>query len=300
MRYLIGFIASIISILGNINAEIYHCTKMEEILPHFNEMTGNSMAVVDLDDTLVTKADKALRPVGNDLRTGYYFRMMQRFRFDHLLYLVSLVEKQAKPELVDSSWPSVIAHLQEITPLVIAHTAAPPKKVGIFESFPQQRKELLHTFGIDFSPAKEIFQDVELLELNHIPYVSPVIFNGMLFSENYAKGEALVTLLKHYHVKPDLVVFVDDTYNNLRSVERELKKLGIRFIGIHYEEETLFNDTIDEPITEVQYYYLVEKEQWLSDEEARVILERDGLPTPKEDEEIVDDSNEDNNEIWSF
>lgn len=285
------------------NQTIQHYDSIEQFLPVFDQVTSKTMVVFDLDDTLITKTDKSLRPPANYVRTGYYFRLVQRYSFDHILHLVSIVEEFCQPELVSPLWPQVIQSLQSKTPLVIAHTAAPPKQLGLFDFFPAVRERLLKTFDIDFSSAREQFPDAELTQLNHIPDVSPVMHAGMLFSENYSKGEALVVLLKHYDIKPELVIFVDDQLNNLKQTEKELAKLGIPFVGIHYEEKSLFEDTFDADIAEIQFYNLVEHEKWLDDEAARIVLETEGLP--QEDEGEMRDENplfqeDDTEELWSF
>ncbi|MFA6914987.1 MAG: DUF2608 domain-containing protein [Parachlamydiales bacterium] len=299
MRSLLYFFSAFICIFSGINAEIHHCKTIQEVLPHFEQTTANTLVIFDLDDTLITKTDKVLRPAAKDYHMGCYFKLIQKVKFDHIVYLISIVEKFAQPELVDASWPSIIADLQKITPYVMAHTAAFPKKMGIFENFPEARKQVLNALGIDFTPISSHYSDAELKELGHIPNVHPVFYSGMLFSENYAKGEALGAFISHYGSTPDRVIFVDDHTNNLRSVEKELTKRGIPFTGIHFEESTLFSDTYNEDIAAIQYYYLVEKNEWKNDEEAAHILDTDGVPDePVQDGD--DDDGDDNEEIWSF
>ncbi len=270
LTILCTFFSIIISHLG---AEIHHCANTSEVLPFFDKITPNTLVIFDIDDTLITKSDKILRPIGNDHRTFYYFRLVQKFQFDHILYLVSLVELNARTQLVEYTWPSIIADLQAKTPFVMGHTAAPPGRMGVFKSFPRARHTTLKSFGIDFSPIKQYYPNIHLTELNHIPDSSPMFYAGTLYSHDYSKGEALATLLKHYDWQPDLVIFVDDLLNNLRSVEKELNKLKIPVLGIHYEESQLYNDTIDLNIAEIQYEYLVDQQQWLNDQEATQLLE---------------------------
>lgn len=299
MRFILYIISAFVCIFSNISAEIYHCKTIQEVLPYLEQTTPNTLVVFDIDDTLIAKKDKVLRPAAKDYHMGCYFKLIQKVKFDHIVHLISIVEKYAQPLLVDDAWPSIISDLQKITPYVMAHTAAFPKKMGIFDSFPEVRHQLLNSLGIDFSLISPTFADAELTSLDHIPNVHPVFYSGMLFSENYAKGEALGAFLSHYGFTPEKVIFVDDHTNNLRTVEKELNKRGIPFTGIHFEETNLFSDTYDEDIAAVQYHYLVEKLEWKNDEEAAVILERDGLPEePAQDDS--DDDSDDNDEIWSF
>lgn len=299
MRSLLYIFSAFFCIFGQLHAEIHHCKTIQEVLPYLEQTTPNTLVVFDLDDTLITKTDKVLRPPAKDYHMGCYFKLIQKVKFDQIVHYISIIETTAQPELVDPSWPSIIADLQKITPYVMAHTAAFPKKMGIIENFPEFRHQLLAALGIDFSPVSAIYPNVELTELDHIPNVHPVFHAGMLFSENYAKGEALGTFMNHYKVTPEKVIVVDDLTNNLRTIEREMNKRGIPFVGIHFEEQNLFNDTYDEDLAAVQYHYLVEKEVWKNDQEAAILLETEGLPEEPA-QEVEEDDSDDNEEIWSF
>ena len=58
--------------------------------------------------------------------------------------------------------------------------------------------------------------------------------SGVLFSGLNDKGETLIAYLDAIGVRPEKIIFVDDKYSNLKSVELAIFNRQIPFVGLHY------------------------------------------------------------------
>lgn len=58
--------------------------------------------------------------------------------------------------------------------------------------------------------------------------------HGIFFCGDGDKGESLIELFMRLNYWPKKVVFTDDKYKNLHSVEKAVEAHGIEFVGIHY------------------------------------------------------------------
>ena len=65
---------------------------------------------------------------------------------------------------------------------------------------------------------------------------------------------------------------MDDSLEQLKSVEEAANALNIEFIGFHYIASKTIPHPFDPRVGEFQFKTLVEKEKWLPDEEASELL----------------------------
>ncbi len=127
--------------------------------------------------------------------------------------------KGRKIELVDADTPLVIACLQQGKTPLIGLTCQPCKRADA------QHEELL-SVSIDLSINP-------IQERNRTPlrnYRHGILFCGA----SGDKGKILRTFLAEVYFRPELIVFIDDTLENLQSVESAAEVLGIPFVGLHY------------------------------------------------------------------
>ena len=73
--------------------------------------------------------------------------------------------------------------------------------------------------------------------------------------------------------KPKKMLFIDDSMDQLKSVELAARLLNIEFIGFHYVAAISNSCELNQKLGELQFQNLVENEEWLTDgkaNEARV------------------------------
>lgn len=72
---------------------------------------------------------------------------------------------------------------------------------------------------------------------------------------------------------PEQVILVDDGEKNLESVQAELTRRAISFLGFLYIPKDI--DPIDEKVAELQYKTILDQKEWISDQEAKKLLSTD-------------------------
>lgn len=262
----------------SLTATIIKISDLKEAEEEFLGLDNNALALFDVDLTLIIPDDAILRPCGQRL-----MRILVREILDNPAfvpfgkytddYLHAQVLLQSKTSLVDPQFQPLIKALQNKKIPAIALTAAPTGKVGSIESMADWRIAELKQFGIDFSSA---FPDVHLLEFpkragKEFP---PAYKAGVLFSSHHPKGDVLRQFLAAIQWIPSKVVFIDDRLDYLQSTESAMQVLGIPFTGFHYTAAERLHCPCDEEVAEFQFEYLAENGRWLSDDEARSLLEK--------------------------
>ena len=100
----------------------------------------------------------------------------------------------------------------------------------------------------------------------------PHYYEGVFFSDCSLKGDFLRQLLSKMPLIPDQIIFVDDMFKHVESVDKVLNELQINHKCYWYtackQKEMRFDPLIAD--TEL-YYYLIEQEI-ISDEEASTLL----------------------------
>lgn len=227
------------------------------------EFTTKTLVLFDLDDVLVYPQDALLQ----NWRSGWKPKERRAWTAEE----DTIAWMNAKFQLMDPSGPSLINMLNEKNIPTIGFTAFAMDESGIVSSVPDWRSNHLRELGLNFNMKKEVIFPVEK------GFIPPSFEKGVLYCGNFykknkeSKGIVFSLFLDWLDWVPDLVVFVDDGERNLESVERELKKRDIPYHGFLYIPKAL--DPIDEKVAQLQYETIIDKKQWLSDEQARKLLQ---------------------------
>lgn len=251
-----------------LSAAIIEVDSLHAIQKQAPPLGQNALVLFDVDDTLLIPNDAVLRPCGKVLLKKYISQNLEnpaiKYPYD---YLHSEVLLNAKSSVVDPGFPQFIKQLQHRKIPAIAFTAAPGGKLGRIHSMADWRIDQLKKFGFDFSQA---FPNLYLEFPKQCDKQYPPLFkSGVLFSSRHPKGPVLSQFLKRIHLRPTIVVLIDDKIENLETTQCALDEMGIEFIGFYYTAAEKLPCYLDEKIAEFQFCYLVENGVWLSDEEAR-------------------------------
>jgi hypothetical protein len=244
----------------SIFAEILPIHSLEEIdLESFSQTT---LVLVDIDDVLIYPKDALLqnwrtfwRPQGSRLWTA---------EEDTIAWM------SASFQILDPAGPTLLKLLYTRGVPTIGLTAFAMDQPGILESVPLWRSKHLEELGLSFRMEKEV--------VFPIPpgFIPPSFEKGVLYcgdcyrNDRENKGKILSLYLDWQDWTPDLVVHIDDGQKHLESVQRELDRRKIPFLGFHYIPKAL--DPIEERVAELQYKTILDQKRWLSDEEARLRL----------------------------
>ena len=135
---------------------------------------------------------------------------------------------------------------------------------GVISDMPVWRVEMLKGMGVAFS---KMFPNQYFNQLPTYRDNFPMLFDGILCANQRPKGEVLGAFLDTNNVKPSLIIFFDDSRDNLQSVGECCAERSICCILFHYRGADIFSDTWDSQAILKQINILVHEKRWVSDQE---------------------------------
>jgi len=227
----------------------------------------DDLAVFDVDDVLIEQEDALLQPQNSMLIQSIFQKYLAPLDQKTQDRLVSTVFLQSKRGLIEPSILTLLQSLQKNQVSTIALTATRIGRIGDLYSIQDWRITDLAGLGIRFDQSFSNFPYF-ILDSIQSQDPSPVFKSGILFSAFYEKGAVLKAFLQKVSFHPKRVVFIDDRIENVLSVSKEMKKLGVQEVYcLHYLGAS--RKVVDPLIVDMQVSHLVEHGQWLSDEMCR-------------------------------
>lgn len=256
MFKLLTYLLATVSLFGEIRT-IY---SLDEISPE--GFTSKTLVMFDLDDVLIYPQDALMQNWRNNWSTeGIRVWTAEE---DTIAWM------NAKFQLMDPAGPKLIDMLNAKGIPAIGFSSFAMDQSGIVESIPQWRDQHLRKLGINFKIEKEVVFP------GHIGFIPPSFERGVLYCGNFYKkdkdnkGRILSIFLEWLDWTPELIVCIDDGQKHLDSVQKELDRRGIPFIGFLYIPKNL--DLIDVRVAKLQYETIINEKIWLSDQEAKKLL----------------------------
>lgn len=274
------FVIFCISLHLTASAEIIEAHNLDQAVEYFDRLNTNSLLLWDVDLTLILPTDRIMHPNSSferkELKKTYFTDISE----DEHEWLISQMFNSCTYGLVDEKLPNFIASMQNKNIPSIALTAISTGPFGAISSMEEWRFDQLKELGIDFSNAFPDHPRVDWYDESENFVRSPVFFQGILCTDGIPKGFVLEAFLSYLEWTPDFVLFIDDKYSFLKSVEEILDEMGIPFVGIHYHAAESLKTTVDWEIAHHQYQVLLDKGVWLNDEIAQEqLLEISSLDT---------------------
>lgn len=202
------------------------CNEIASIkeLLEFIPQNKNVLVVFDIDNTLLCP--------DTDLGSDQWFsselsiRMKQGKELvaavDDILPVYIHIQRYAHIIPTESSLEHDILHIQSIAHSTMCLTA---RSSGLIDITLNQ----LAASGLNF-PQPHWMKNFPLQPYDHAGHLA----EGIIFVGNNDKGSCLLAYLNHHGHQPDMVIFVDDKFSNVRSVVSALETSGIPSIGLRY------------------------------------------------------------------
>ncbi|MBA2726729.1 MAG: DUF2608 domain-containing protein [Parachlamydiaceae bacterium] len=237
--------------------EIHHFSEFEDAIA---PLKSTEWLLFDIDYTLTEPSHPALQ-------MGVIRQNKQRFRDEQAKFttaqkqLVPVVMiTQAASQLTDPSIPMLIQKLQDQNIPILGFTAIDTSVLPQIGSIPAWRFNELKNLGINFNSHSGPFPK-ESLEFSDLPSFRgtfPIYENGILYCNvSPSKGAVLAAFMDYVALEPSRVILIDDTLENLQSVEEKLAISGIPFLGIHFKIQ---HDNVNLPkVTDEEWNSVWEK-----------------------------------------
>ncbi len=238
---------------------------------NFDSITSGNLVIFDVDETLIQPIDTFL--INEQTSQGQVFK--QKLIRDYPIlendnnHIASIMLKEAQRPLLE---PAVIHHINKLKNrgvFVIACTAMNTGPYGINNSLEEWRYNHLKSLGFEGS-----FNNT-LLRLASLK-CHPIFYKGLLATDLQPKGQIIGAFIDAVKLKPKAIIMIDDDYDYLLSVKHECEKRNINFQGYEYKgSKTL---PWDEDLIQFQADYLLKYKKWLSDKEAKTLMNKQLSP----------------------
>ena len=254
-------------VVGCAASTIKKISFFEEAKINLENADQNTLILFDIDATLIIPSDVVMRDQTMSLH-GPEIEQLRKSVFgdeeETLNYYFEIWEHSPHAfRLIEPGVVSLIQALQQRGVKVLALSTGNFIARYPIVDFPQFRSKMLQDLGIDFS--KVDLPDTVFDSLPTCHGTKPLLYQGILCSEQVSKGVVLGAFLDYMVWKPNRVVFFDDQFINVSSVARELCQRGIPFTGYHYLGAEKVSGKWDPARALQQFEYLKHHSKWLSD-----------------------------------
>lgn len=228
----------------------------------FNEVEASSWVVLDVDETLI----ESVQMVGAREWGRHVAQQLSKQGVDpaeafwkSTEYMMT-VHKLIDVAPIEADTPAWIRCLQDQGITVIALTARP----GYFI---EETRRQLRSVNIDFSLSSPALEDCYFLPGSKPPHYS----QGIISTYATAKGTALAAFMQLTSATPSAIIFIDDCWENTRSVAEAMATLGIPCHTFRYAAGDAKRAAFDPKVADLQWTCL---NKVLSDEQAKMLLRR--------------------------
>jgi len=250
-------------------ADMTQIFDLKEIERELDQAGPNTLVVFDVDEVLITTEDHFIHPYSYSTLFPIVDQYAKKIDRKELEEIMSLCFLHPKRVLIEGTTPELIQQIQkrEIKTIALTHCEHGP--LGLIPSVEVWRIEDLQSHGIDFSASFKDHPRLVLTELKSTKVPSPLFQQGILFSKGYTKGQVLKAFLERIDFHPSKILFIDDSHDNLESMEKELQALKIPHRIFHYTGASRFAKPLDKELIQFQVDHLFHNREWLSDVEAK-------------------------------
>jgi hypothetical protein len=216
--------------------EIQEIAQVEKILA--SNVSSKDWVLFDIDYTLTMPDHPALQMSTIKQNKQKFRQELSQFTDDKKSLVPLLMVTQATSILTESGVPQIIQRLKAKGAIVLGFTAADTSSMPDVGEVPKWRDNIINRLDIKFSSsADSILQEEEVVFKQFPAYrgTHPIYYRGILYTNTTSsKGAVLAAFIDYARTKPERVVLIDDSMENLESVSQHLSEKGIAFLGIHY------------------------------------------------------------------
>lgn len=261
----------VLLMVSNAFAEINEVTDFNSLENTLLGADQDTLVIFDVDYVLMmpTKDYSLSR---NAYRKSLWSDLKSRVTSDEEEFLRSIIVADAKWELMDQKILDILLYLEENSIPTIAMTALNTGKMGVIKSREDLRIHELKSLNISFKNTSPFNKDISLDSLK-TKHGIPLLKDGIIFTAEQDKGFILDKILTELTYKPNKIIFIDDKFENIKSVESFCQKTKIPFVGFYYRKiELIKTKNVDDENFEKLLIKTLEQDKiWLlSDKKSKL------------------------------
>lgn len=233
----------------------------------------NSLVIIGLDDMIIEPKDKILQIQNRGDNKRLFDKIYLRHSQEKINFLLGRQLAQRELKLIMPEIKEIIEYANENNINVIAISTQWTGQRGEVESIEDLYRKQLKDLGVDFTGMESGKQAVWLgdywtaREGRH-----PAMKHGIIFTCKMTQGEVLKAVFKELNYKPSHILYVNFSERHISSVFDFAKKSKISASGAKLSVDREEMTEYEKEIAKIQYQTLLEKAEWLNDEEAESLL----------------------------
>jgi hypothetical protein len=248
-----------------IHYPVQEITSFEQPVDQLNRCGEHTLVLLDVDDVLIISPDYIARghlPWWLRIRLLWAFPELLKESVAELAY--SLGWQQAPRVLIEPQVVRIINDLKQQGCIVLGLTSMESGSYGVIPSMSLWRANMLKDMGIVFSQQypNQVYTKLPAYRDNY-----PVLFEGILCCNQQPKGAVLAAFFDANNMRPENIIFFDDSMSNLQSVGKTCAERNIPCTLFQYLGGERFSNTLDTAYIIKQIGILINEHKWTSDQE---------------------------------
>lgn len=221
-----------------LSAEIREIHEVSDGLEAISSVRCSDWALFDIDYTLTAPDHPMLQMALIKQNKKLFREELEKFVGDEKKLVPALMVTEAPSKLLEVEAPLLIKKLITLNVTVFGFTAIDTSSIPNIGEVPVWRLKELERLGIRFSNHTNSCLPANKIEFTQFPAFRgtyPLYDQGVLYANVIAsKGAVLRAFIENSALKPARVILIDDSLENLQTMQQELEQLNIPFIGLHY------------------------------------------------------------------
>lgn len=268
----------LISLSCSARAEIISTHDISNIKREIVKLSPGDMVLWDVKDVIFNSEDQVMTAMHKSYFKEKFKEIEKTLGKEKAAHLKSIVLDSYQPVLVDKEVPRIIEQAQKNKIIVLALTSGKTSAYETIDNRADKRIDTLQSFGIDFSKSIKL-PDMDLGKSGNdqqdAENGNSVFQNGVIFASRIEKGDILGRFLKFSGLMPKKIIFIDNQLKNINFVGDKCAELGIEYVGIFFTKISKKPyQHLDRRIAEKKFEILLEKSVWISDNDAKALLEK--------------------------
>ena len=231
---------------------------------------SKAIVIFDVDDVLMIPKDEILKTKNQDICKKLVKSLKNKVGKEEIRELISIILMNRKTSTVEAKMVDLVEKLQKNHVKVLGLTNSATGKFGLINNIEDFRISELKRHNYHFEKSWETVHEIVFNMIDS----KPVFREGVLFVDQTGeKASVLEEFLKKITWNPEKIIFIDDKISNLEAVSKFAKQNNIEFIGIEYRKAFEENSNVNYEIASLQFKILEYEKRWVSDENAKILLE---------------------------